>query len=248
MPRERLPKIISQAGIASRREAERLIAAGLVTVNGQVVTTAGAKADPEQDHIKVKGRLLSRFPRRTYLLLNKPAGYITTLKDPQGRPKVTDLVKGIKVRLFPVGRLDYDAEGLLILSNDGLLANDLMHPRNQVERSYEVQVEGVVSPRNLVRLRQGIELSEGKTLPARVRMVKRVKAGCLLSLTLKEGRNRQIKRMMAAIGHRVVKLTRVRFGPLQVADLAPGQFRHLTSMEIDQLRRVAGSHSFSLEP
>lgn len=239
MPAERLQKIISRAGIASRRIAEELILQGLVTVNGRVVRTLGASADPEKDCLRVRGKLVS-FPARVYLMLNKPKGTVTTLKDPQGRLKVTDLLKGVKERVFPVGRLDYDAQGLLLLTNDGELAHGLAHPSRQLARVYEVKIQGWLSPHQLRQLRSGVDLGDVTTLPASVRVISKGRSQTRLRLTLREGRYRQIKRMFAALGHSVLGLKRVEFGPLGLGRLPVGQFRPLTRQEVVQLKRVAG--------
>jgi pseudouridine synthase len=212
---------------------------GQVTVNGQVVRTLGAKADPEKDCIRVRGKLLS-FPAKVYLMLNKPKGTVTTLKDPQGRPKVTDLLKGVRERVFPVGRLDYDAEGLLLLTNDGELAHRLIHPSRQLVRVYEVKVQGSLSADELQQLRSGVKLGRLTTLPASVTVINRGISRTRLRLELREGRYRQIKRMFAALGHCVLGLRRVKFGPLGLGKLPFGQFRALTARELVQLKRAAG--------
>lgn len=232
---ERLQKIISQAGVASRREAETIIAAGRVAVNGVTVTELGTKADPEQDRITLDGKPLQVQRHKLYILLYKPAGYMTTLKDPEGRPIVTDLLKGIKERVFPVGRLDYNTEGLLLLTNDGEWANRLAHPRHEVEKEYLVRIQGSVSEEQLRRLATGVELDDGKTAPARARLVRPSGNSSWIAITIHEGRYRQVRRMCEAVGLSVVRLKRKRYGPLDLDDLRPGEYRSLTASEVELL-------------
>ncbi len=232
---ERLQKLISQAGITSRRAAEEIILAGRVTVNGIVVTELGSKADPSQDRITVDGKPLTLAEKRLYILLNKPTGYITALKDSQGRPLVTDLLKGIEERVYPVGRLDYNTEGLLLLTNDGEWANNLMHPRHEVEKEYFVRVRGKAFPDQLKRLAEGVELEDGKTAPAKVRMVKDGEQNDWISVAIHEGRNRQVRRMCEAVGLSVVRLRRVRYGTLAMGTLKIGEFRYLSEDEVNGL-------------
>ncbi|MFZ0314706.1 MAG: pseudouridine synthase [Candidatus Korobacteraceae bacterium] len=262
MPAERLQKIIAAAGVASRRKAEQLIAGGLVSVNGQIVTELGSKADPEHDHIKVNGKLLSGPERPVYLLLHKPKGYVTTVTDPQHRPTVLDLVTGVKARVYPVGRLDYLSEGLLLLTNDGELAQKLTHASSHVAKTYVVKVSGKPSEEQLEKLRGGVMLrpersplktpagreprvgqrrrSEAvRTAPVRIQLV-REGDNPWYEMTLVEGRNRQIRRMFEEIGHHVEKIRRVRYGPLEL-DVEPGKLRHLTVKEVAQLKAAVGS-------
>ncbi len=239
MPLERLQKIIAAAGVASRRKAEELITSGHVQVNGTVITELGSKADAETDHIRVNGKLLQGEQRHTYLLLNKPKGYVTTVKDPENRPTVMDLVRGIRGRIYPVGRLDYASEGLLILTNDGELANRLMKAASHVPKTYLVKVAGTPNDEAIAKLRAGVSIAtdEGKrvrTGPAAVRIVKEA-ANPWYDVTLIEGRNRQIRRMFEAVGHHVEKIKRVRYGPLTL-DVPPGEFRSLTLKEIERLK------------
>ena len=239
MSAQRLQKIIAAAGIASRRKAEELITSGLVAVNGQVVTELGTKADPEHDHIRVRGKLLHGSQRNAYLLMNKPKGYITAASDPEGRPTVMDLLRGVGVRVYPVGRLDYASEGLLLLSNDGDLAAALMKASSHVPKTYLVKVAGVPSPEGLAKLRAGISIqAEGgrrvKTAPAKIRPIREAD-NPWFEVILIEGKNRQIRRMFEAIGHHVEKIKRVRYGPLQL-DVPPGKFRHLTLKEVSRLK------------
>ena len=260
MPAERLQKIIAAAGLASRRRAEEMIAGGLVSVNGQIVTELGSKADPERDHIKVNGRLLRGPQRCVYLLLHKPKGYVTTVTDPEGRSTVLDLLHGIGERVYPVGRLDYQSEGLLLLTNDGELAQKLTHAASHVAKTYLVKVSGQPTREEIEKLRGGIALpaerallrvpagqSKSKparrrsqavrTAPARIRLLREAE-NPWYEVTLVEGRNRQIRRMFEQIGHHVEKIRRVRYGPLKL-DVEPGKFRHLTTREVAQLRAAA---------
>ena len=232
---ERLQKLISQAGIASRRAAEELILNGRVTVNDATVTELGSKADPTVDRIAVDGKPLRISAKHLYILLNKPTGYITALKDSQGRPLVTDLLKGVEERVYPVGRLDYNTEGLLLLTNDGEWANRLMHPRHEVEKEYHVRVRGKVLDQQLKRMAGGVELEDGVTAPAEVRLLKGSDQNDWISVTIHEGRNRQVRRMCEAVSLSVVRLRRVRYGSLEIGALKPGQFRYLTEAEVKRL-------------
>jgi 23S rRNA pseudouridine2605 synthase len=242
MPAERLQKIIAAAGIASRRKSEELITGGLVSVNGKTVTELGSKADPESDHIRVNGKLLHGAERHVYILMNKPKGYVTTLKDPEGRPTVMDLLHGVKARVYPVGRLDYASEGLLLLTNDGEFANHLMKAASHVPKTYMVKVSGVPTADGLSRLREGIFVANDKgrrvkTAPAKIGVI-RESANPWYEVTLIEGKNRQIRRMFEEIGHHVEKIKRVRYGPLEL-DVHPGKFRKLTAPEITKLKSAA---------
>ena len=245
MAAERLQKIIAAAGIASRRKAEELITQGRVTVNGQIVSELGAKADRERDHIKVDGKLLRGPERHIYLLLNKPKGYVTTVSDPQGRPTVMDLVKHVGERIYPVGRLDYDSEGLLLLSNDGELANYLTRAASHVPKTYLVKVAGAPGEEAIEKLRHGIRIGSKpgvrgmhavRTAPAQIRVVREAE-NPWYEVTLIEGKNRQIRRMFEEIGHHVEKIKRVRYGGLTL-DVEPGQFRELAPREVANLRRA----------
>jgi len=242
MPVERLQKIIAAAGIASRRKAEQLITGGLVSVNGQSVTELGTKADPETDHIRVNGKLLRGPERHIYLLMNKPKGYVTTLKDPEHRPTVLDLLHGVGARVYPVGSLDYASEGLLLLTNDGEFANFLMKAASHVPKTYMVKVAGTPGADGLAKLRAGVSIATDrgrrvKTAPARIRAIKEAN-NPWYEVTLTEGRNRQIRRMFEVIGHHVEKIKRVRYGPLEL-DVHPGKFRRLTPQEVSKLKSVA---------
>jgi len=232
--KERLQKILARAGVCSRRHAEKLILEGRVAVDGTPVTVLGAKADPETQEIRVDGRPVAVSEQKVYILLNKPRGYVTTVHDPQGRPKVTDLVPG-SVRLFPVGRLDLDTEGALLLTNDGDLAQRILHPRNKVPKTYVAVVRGHPSRDGLNTLRQGIEIDGRRTAPARITFLGRSTATSRFQVTIHEGRKRQIRKMFDAIGHPVVRLRRIAYGGLKMGRLAPGEFRHLTPRDLEAI-------------
>lgn len=242
---ERLQKIIAAAGIASRRKAEELISSGHVQVNGQVVTELGTKADPELDHIRVNGKLLHGRERNTYIVLNKPKGYVTTVSDPEKRPTVMDLVRSVRGRVYPVGRLDWASEGLLLLTNDGALANGLMKAASKVAKVYVVKVAGVPEEAKLEKLRRGVSIAEKggrrvRTAPAKIRLV-REGDNPWLEVTIVEGRNRQVRKMFEEVGHHVEKIRRVKYGPLSL-DVPPGEFRSLTLEEVARLKAaVSGS-------
>jgi 23S rRNA pseudouridine2605 synthase len=237
----RLQKILSQAGVASRRAAETLIVEGRVEVNGRVITALGSKADPATDVIKVDGRRLKRDGGRRYLLMYKPRGVVSTRLDPQRRTTVIDLLAraGIRGYFYPVGRLDYESEGLILLTNDGEFAERVAHPRYEVDRTYEAIVEGVPDDRDLDRLRHGIVIDGTRTQSADVRLLRtaQTKRGpqATLVLRLHEGRNRQVRRMCDAIAHPIVTLRRTRIGPVGIGDLRPGDIRDLSPAEIRKL-------------
>jgi 23S rRNA pseudouridine2605 synthase len=245
MAQERLQKIMAQAGVASRRASEEIIAAGRVTLNGQVVTEQGAKADPRVDEICVDGKPLLRAEKLRYFLLNKPIGYVTTVSDPEGRATVMALLKDCPERVYPVGRLDYNSEGLLLMTNDGALAQSLMKAGNHVPKTYQVKISGKPDERTIAKLRAGvnIELEDGrraKTSPAKIRLIKDAE-NPWYEITLIEGRNRQIRRMFQSAGFLVEKIKRVQFGPLTL-DIPAGHFRPLTVREVAQLKSVS-THS-----
>jgi 23S rRNA pseudouridine2605 synthase len=245
----RLQKILSTAGIASRRAAETLIREGRVTVNGTTVTELGSKANPETDDIRVDGRRVRASARRRYILLYKPRGYITTRSDPERRPTVIDLLTkgGVREYVYPAGRLDYDSEGLLILTNDGDLAAKLTHPRHGVPREYHVRVRGVPDRHALERLAKGVTLDGEKTAPVDVEIESVLDAaegpGAILSIVIREGRNRQVRRMCDAVGHPVVRLRRVRIGPITDDRIRPGEFRELSPREVAALKSSIGNPS-----
>lgn len=236
---ERLQKLIAAAGIASRRHAEELIEAGQVTVNGKVVSALGTKANPQTDHIKVNGRLINpllKTNEKIYVLLNKPKGYLSSLSDPNKRPLVTDLVPKSLGRLHPVGRLDFNTEGLLLLTNDGDFTNHVTSARNHISKVYKVKVKGVPPEAAIARLRRGIRLDEGqRTAPADIRKLEETAANAWFEVTLHQGRNQQIRKMFDAIGHSVLKLSRTRIGALTDSRLKPGEWRYLTNKEIKSL-------------
>lgn len=235
---ERLQKILSQAGIASRRASEQLMREGRVTVNGAAVRELGTKADPSTDDIRVDGRRVKLAERHRYLLLNKPQGYVTTRSDPQRRPTVMDLLGGVREYVYPVGRLDFDTEGLLLLTNDGALAATLTHPRHEVPRVYEVRVLGVPDERDIERLSRGVTIEGRRTERALVQLAPVRRDGhATLRITISEGRNRQVRKMFDAIGHPVDYLRRVAIGPLKDSRLRLGQWRDLTDAEVASLQR-----------
>lgn len=235
MPLLRLQKILAEAGVASRRGAERLIQGGRVRVNGRVVAELGAKADPEADRIELDGRPLPPREARRCILLHKPAGYLTTRVDPRGRPTVFALLPDLGARLYPVGRLDGDAEGLLLFTNDGALTYRLTHPRHGVQRVYEVQVEGRITPSALATLRAGVLLEDGPAVPDLVQPLGHEGGRSRLRVTLSEGRYREVKRIFQALGHPVRRLVRIQFGPLRLGRLPVGEWRPLTPAEVRAL-------------
>ncbi|HEU4683709.1 MAG TPA: pseudouridine synthase [Nitrospira sp.] len=234
----RLQKLIAGTGIASRRKAEELIATGRVMVNGKVVTELGTKVDPVRDHVKVNGKHLSAAQPFVYLMLNKPKHVMSTLDDPGGRTTVKDFLRGVSVRVFPVGRLDFDSEGLMLLTNNGDLAQALLHPRYHVPKTYLIKVKGVLTDDEIRQLERGVRLEDGMTSPAVVKKVRKAEANSWLELTIREGRKHQVKRMLDLVGHPVIKLVRIRMGPLSLGDLAPGEFRFLTDREANHLREL----------
>lgn len=241
---ERLQKILAKAGIASRRSAEQLIRDGRIQVNGQVVMEMGCKADPKHDQITCDGKPMA-FEEKMYVLLNKPAGYVTTLSDPQGRPVVTDLLTDIPLRLFPVGRLDLDTEGALLMTNDGELGNSILHPTFEVKKTYEALVAGSPSSDKLNRLEQGIELDGFKTRPAAIRVLKRHKDQTLIEIIIHEGKKRQVRKMFQALNHRVLHLKRTAYGQLKLGTLPLGKYRVLTP---DDLKKIfSGKIPFTIK-
>ncbi|MBI1912206.1 MAG: rRNA pseudouridine synthase [Deltaproteobacteria bacterium] len=234
---ERLQKIISAAGITSRRKAEELVTQGRVTVNNHTVTEVGAKADPFKDRIAVDGKLISFKGPKVYILLNKPKDCISAVTDPLHRQVVTDLVN-TKERVYPIGRLDYDAEGVILLTNDGELSNKLIHPNFKVPKKYLVKVKDVPKREDIEKLERGVYLEDGRTLPARARFVKETQENSWIEITVIEGRNRLVKRMCQAIGHPVIKLKRVEFAGIKLGSLEPGQYRMLTEREVERLKNL----------
>lgn len=238
---ERLQKVISQAGLASRREAEKLITAGQVKVNGKVVTELGTKVDMRWDKVEVNGQRL-KGEKTVYILLNKPKGTITTLSDPKGRKTVADLVADIPERIYPVGRLDYNTEGVLLFTNDGALTHSLLHPSRKIYKTYVARVLGQPSEEKLDLLRAGIELEDGMTAPATVHFIgfDPVKNQTAVEITIHEGKNRQVRRMFEAIKYPVENLKRVKFATLTLEGVRRGQYRHLTPLEVQALKDYAG--------
>ncbi|MBS0168715.1 MAG: pseudouridine synthase [Nitrospira sp.] len=236
----RLQKLIAGTGLASRRKAEELITSGRVTINGNVVKELGTKVDPDRDHVKVDGKHLRAAQPYVYVILNKPKNVMSTLDDPEGRPTVKDFLRGVSVRVFPVGRLDFDSEGLMLLTNHGDLAQALLHPRYHVPKTYLIKVKGVLNDAEIGTLERGVKLEEGFTAPAKVQKISRAESNSWLEVTIHEGRKHQVKRMLEAVGHVVIKLTRVRMGPLLLGDLAAGEYRFLTDREANRLRELVG--------
>jgi 23S rRNA pseudouridine2605 synthase len=239
---ERLARFLAHAGISSRRRAEELISAGRVQVNGATVTVQGMRIDPRHDSVSVDGKLVTPADRHVHILLHKPAGYVSTAHDPQGRPTVLDLLPPElrQLRIYPVGRLDIDTSGLLLLTNDGDFALRLTHPRYSAEKHYQALVEGCPPGNVLTALRQGVTFSEDDggrrtSAPARVRILRRAGANCWLALSLHEGRKRQVRRMLAAVGYPVLQLRRVGIGPLGLGDMAAGKWRYLDEEEVEAL-------------
>ncbi|GCE14364.1 pseudouridine synthase [Tengunoibacter tsumagoiensis] len=239
---ERLARFLAHAGVASRRHAEELISAGRVEVNGVTVTQQGSRINPESDQVRVDGKLITSGTKQVYLLLHKPAGYVSTASDPEGRPTVLDLLPAElrQLRVYPVGRLDRDTSGLLLLTNDGQFALRLSHPRYSMEKHYEARVQGCPDGRALAALEQGVDIVEDDggrhhTSPARVRILKRNEQDSWLALTIHEGRKRQVRRMLQAVGYPVLQLSRVGVGPLTLNNVPTGKWRYLTDAEVQHL-------------
>lgn len=236
----RLQKVLAMAGVASRRHAEELIIGGKVKVNGKVVKELGTKVEVSRDKIEVNGKPLPPVERKVYYLLNKPRGYVTTLQDERGRKTVLDLLEGVQERVYPVGRLDYDSEGLLLLTNDGELTQALTHPKHKVKKTYRARVEGIPQPDKLEEMAKGLRLEDGMTAPADVKLVDILDGRALLEISIHEGRNRQVRRMCECIGQPVLRLRRIRLGPLELGDLKPGDFRPLNFNELTSLMELVG--------
>ena len=246
---ERLQKILSQAGVASRRASEQLMLEGRVTVNGATIRELGTKADPASDDIRVDGRRIALPERHRYLLLNKPRGYVTTRSDPQRRPTVIDLLTGIREYVYPVGRLDYDSEGLLLLTSDGDLAARLTHPRHGVARVYEAEVLGVPDAHDLDRLARGVTVDGQRMTAAHVHLIPgRRDRHATLQITIHEGRNRQVRNMLDAIGHPVAQLRRIAIGPIRDTRLKIGRWRELTEAEVKSLKKLSSRAESSAPP
>ncbi len=229
---ERLQKVLAKAGVASRRRAEELIRQGKVRVDGKVVTEMGTKVDPETQNIECEGVALVSREEKVYILLHKPTGYLSTVDDPQGRPIVTDLLKNIAERVYPVGRLDLNTEGALLLTNDGELSQKILHPSHEVNKTYVAKVKGVPGRKKLDALSKGIELEGRKTWPASIKVLKTEAQSTVIQIIIHEGRKRQVRKMFEAIGHPVLALKRTAYGQLELGGLGPGKYRFLTPRDI----------------
>ncbi len=236
---ERLQKIIANAGIASRRAAEEMIRQGRVSVNNVVVTELGTKAGPA-DEIRIDGKLISREVEKIYLMVHKPAGYVTTLKDPEGRPIITDLIGEVQERVFPVGRLDYDSEGLILLTNDGNFAQKLQHPRFKIPKTYLVKIKGEPNKKEIAEMKKGIKLDDGFFRPEGLELEKVNPKSCWVRIVIHEGRNRILRRFFEAMQHPVSRLIRIAVGDISLGSLKEGECRHLKSNEIRRLLSLAG--------
>ncbi|MHB8158048.1 MAG: pseudouridine synthase [Desulfocucumaceae bacterium] len=237
---ERLQKFMSRHGIASRRACEEIIAAGRVRVNGKVISTPGVTVDPARDKVVVDGRRLGEPEKKIYIMINKPRGYISTAQDPRGRKKVTDLLENIKERVYPVGRLDYDSEGLLIMTNDGEFAQKLTHPSHEVPKTYRVRLKGLPSDDDLDKIATGVMLDDKMTAPAKLAFIEEREGNALLEITISEGRNRQVRRMFETINFEVIRLKRVKIGSLTLGNLKSGENRPLRETEVTVLLKMAG--------
>lgn len=236
----RLNKFLSQAGVCSRREADRYLQQGRISVNGKMVDNLGTKIDPERDTIEVDGKRVDFIPRKIYLILNKPPGYLVTLKDPFGRPTVLSLLPRIKDRIFPVGRLDQDSRGLLLLTNDGELTVRLSHPRHEIRKVYLVKIRGIPQEAGLKKIRKGVLLDGRKTAPAEIKKLSEGGSRALLRVAIHEGRKREIRRLFKIIGVEVEDLQRIQFGPLSLGNLREGEWRRLTQREVEKLKVAVG--------
>jgi len=232
---ERLQKFMARAGVGSRRYCEELIKEGRVKVNGRVVTELGTKVDPDNDVVEVDGNPVRPKQEKLYIIINKPSGFITSVRDQYGRPTVIDLLGDVSSRVYPVGRLDFNTEGLLLLTNDGELAFRLTHPRYRVKKTYVAEVEGHPVDTSLDKLRKGIMLEDGVTAPADVKILKQTRSSTLVEITIHEGRKRQVRRMFETIGHKVIRLKRTTIDGIGLDKLPPGDFRHLSNKEIEML-------------
>ena len=234
----RLQKYLAMCGVSSRRAAEKMIADGLVQVNGITIREMGVQVDEEQDTVAVRGTIVRPEAEKHYIAYNKPIGEITSASDPEGRPTVMERFKDYPVRLFPVGRLDFDSEGLLLLTNDGEMMNRLLHPSREIDKTYLVKASNEVTDAEIVRLRRGVFVEGKLTSPAKVRLIRREAFSTTLLISIHEGRNRQVRKMIAEVGHQVVSLRRVGFGPIMLGDLPTGRWRHLNAAEIEKLQKA----------
>lgn len=235
MELERLQKYIARSGVTSRRKAEELILNGHVKVNGKAVTELGTKIDPQKDIVTVDNKKISEVKNYLYIKLNKPVGYVTTVKDQFNRKTVLDLI-GIKERIYPIGRLDYNTSGLLLLTNDGELANKLMHPKYHIYKTYIAETDGIISEESVIKLRNGVVIEDYKTAPAKVKLIKHVDNKTQIQISIYEGKNRQVRKMLDAVGHNVRSLKRISFGEIQLGNLLSGAWKELSSQEINFLK------------
>lgn len=235
---ERLQKYLAECGIASRRKCEELISGGHISLNGNIVTDMGIKIDPSIDVIKFNGSVVSPQEKKVYIMLNKPEGYISTAREQFNRPKVTDMVKIPGIRLYPVGRLDYDSSGLLLLTNDGDVTYTVTHPSKKIEKTYIAEVRGIPDDRDIEKLQNGIDIGDFITSPAKVNIIELRKNTAILSITIHEGKNRQVRRMCSSAGHDVLKLKRVSIGNLSLGNLKKGEWRYLSNSEVEYLKRI----------
>ncbi|MEW6116595.1 MAG: pseudouridine synthase [Nitrospirota bacterium] len=238
---QRIQKILAQMGVVSRRKAEELIIEGRVTVNGKPAEL-GMKADPARDHIKVDGKLLTRPEPKVYLMFNKPRGVVTSLYDPEGRPTIKDYLRGIKYRVFPIGRLDYDSEGLLLITNDGDFAHSILHPSKKIPKTYVVKVKGDIEDSALVKLRRGVRLEDGMTAPAKVKKLKQLEHNSWIEITIHEGKKRQVRRMLESVGHPVMRLKRIAINGLVLRGVEEGKYRPLYDEELERIRQEISAH------
>lgn len=234
---ERLQKVMAHAGVASRRKSEEIIAAGRVKVNGEIVTAMGTKVDPQKDTIEVDGEEIEK-EKKVYLKLYKPTGYVTTVKDPQGRKTVLDLIEGVDKRIYPAGRLDLDSSGLLLLTNDGDLTHKITHPSHELDKEYEVVINGQLNDQEIKHFKEGIDLQEGRTAPAEIKKVNEDSQNTTYKVIIHEGMNRQIRRMFDVLGYKVVSLIRVRIGSITLGSLKPGEHKALSREEVQDLLRL----------
>lgn len=233
---QRLQKVIAEMGLASRRKAEELIREGRVTVNGSIATI-GMKADPLKDHVKVDGKLLFRPEKKVYFIFNKPRGVVTSMNDPEGRPTVHDFVRGIKQRVFPVGRLDYDSEGMLLLTNDGEFTHAVLHPSKKIPKTYLVKIKGNIEDENMEKLRNGIRLERTVTAPAKVKRLRKSESNSWIEMVIYEGKKRQIRRMLERVGHSVIRLMRIKINGIEMGPLKPGACRLISPEEMKILKK-----------
>ena len=239
----RIQKVIAEAGISSRRAAERLLQQGRIVVNGQVINELGTKVDPARDHIRVDGKLIPHSQPKVYMMLHKPQGCVSTLNDPEGRRTIKDFFHASSLRLYPVGRLDFNTEGLILLTNDGDFAAQLLHPRSHVPRTYVAKISGILTDQIMAQLRKGVALEDGVTAPCRINKLKKLSTNSWLEITLFEGKKRQIRRMMESVGCSVIRLRRIGFGSLRIGTLPPGQSRPLETGELRELRTTLAQPS-----